>query len=268
MIKKIKFYQYAVSIDNDTSFSSLENIKDDNTEPTIIQNKIIKVHSFKVKRFSDRFFGLCIESGDLRDYVDTIVDTKDALKKKQNPREATQIELDTQFLILIDQKTQYIYLSNAKQKTFAQKQLADKTGKKVEISEIHSAESFEKNLDTISEISLSFEEMNLFNQNSLNIALNEDIYNYEADSVRVVFGYKHKKLTHRIASTIRNLMGDKYHYGKLSIIGKQSDGLNSIFKPEAILKYIELNVQQPENTNNIDFITTFNLLISQILENE
>jgi hypothetical protein len=43
-----------------------------------------------------------VKSGDLSHYSDIIVDTKDDLKIKKNPRKNTQIELDNQFLLLID----------------------------------------------------------------------------------------------------------------------------------------------------------------------
>jgi hypothetical protein len=35
-------------------------------------------------------------------YSDVVIDTKDNLKIKENPRKKTQIELDNQFLLLID----------------------------------------------------------------------------------------------------------------------------------------------------------------------
>jgi hypothetical protein len=65
---------------------------------------VIKVDSFRVERFSSRFYGINVESGDLSHYSDTIVDTKDDLRIKENPRKNTQIELDNQFLLLVDKK--------------------------------------------------------------------------------------------------------------------------------------------------------------------
>jgi hypothetical protein len=95
-----------------------DNIEDKDTEPTTIQGEVIKVDSFRVERFSSRFYGINVESGDLSHYSDTIVDTKDDLRIKENPRKNTQIELDNQFLLLIDTQEKNVYLSNSKKKVF------------------------------------------------------------------------------------------------------------------------------------------------------
>jgi hypothetical protein len=265
-IKKFKFYQYSISIKEDENFSSLDDIEDEDTEPTIIQGEVIKVDSFRVKRFSDRFCGINVESGDLNHYSDTIVDTKDNLRVKGNPRKNTQIELHDQFLLLIDTNEKKVYLSNSKKKSFAQKLLTDRTRKNVVIKEILNKELFEKNLKTISEVNFLFSDLTLFNQTELNIALNDDIHNYDADSVRVIFKYRQKNISGKIKRVISKLIKNKDDY-QIKIVGKDEKGLESIFKPDSILSYLNIEATYKNNTRGVDYISVFSELIIKIKEN-
>jgi hypothetical protein len=138
--------QQRLAIDVCSLDAHTNQIEDKDTEPTTIQGEVIKVDSFRVKRFSSRFYGINVKSGDLSHYSDIIVDTKDDLKIKKNPRKNTQIELDNQYLLLIDTKEKNVYLSNSKKKVVAQKLLTDKTGKNVVIEEILSKEVENKRL--------------------------------------------------------------------------------------------------------------------------
>ena len=266
--KKIKFYQYFIRIEEDENFSSLDNIEDKDTEPTTIQGEVIKVDSFRVKRFSSRFYGINVKSGDLSHYSDIIVDTKDDLKIKKNPRKNTQIELDNQFLLLIDTQEKNVYLSNSKKKVFAQKLLTDKTGKNVVIEEILSKELFEQNLKAISEVNFLFSELDLFSRTDFNMALRDDIYDYDADSVRVIFNYKHKNISGKIKNAISELIRNQHCYSSLKIVGRDIKGLESIFKPESILNCLEIKVNVQNNTRSVDHTSVFDELMTKIKDNE
>ncbi len=264
--KNIKFYKYEINIENDNEFSKLNSIEDNNIDPLKINNEIIKIDSFRIKKFSNRFYGINIESGDLTHYSDIVIDTKDDLKIKENPRKNTQIELDNQFLLLIDTVNKNIYLSNSKKKTFIEKQLSQKTNSNVTVKEILDKKSFEESLKTISEVNFLFSDMNLFNQSELNLALNEDKYNYEADSVRVIFNYKHRSFTGKIKEKALGIMGMDYQ--KLKIVGRDKDSLETIFKPDSILSCIEIKSNLREKTRQVDYISVLNNLIVKINSNE
>lgn len=264
--KNIKFYKYSINIENDDKLSSLDVIEDNNIDPLCVHNEIIKIDSFRIIKFSKRFYGINIESGDLTHYSDTVIDTKDDLKVKDNPRKNTQIELDNQFLLLIDADNKNIYLSNAKKRDFIEKQLSQKTNSKVSVKEILNKKSFERSLKTISEVNLLFFDMDLFNKSELNLALTDDKYNYGADSVRVIFNYEHKSFTGKIKAKVLNLMNGDYK--KLKIVGRDQNHLETIFKPDSILNCIEIKSDLKEKTRQVDYMIALNDLIARINDNE
>ena len=264
--KNIKFYKYDISTESDKGLDCLDNIEDENIQPLTINGKVIKIDSFRIKKFSNRFYGINIESGDLTHYSDVVVDTKDDLKVKNNPRKNTQIELDNQFLLLIDTLNNNIYISNPKKRSFVERQLTQKTDSVILIKEILDKKSFEQSLDTISEVNFLFSNMDLFNQSELNIALDEDKYNYGADSVRVVFNYKHRRFVGKVKERISKLMGENYK--TMKVVGKDSSGLGAIFKPDSILNCIEIQSDRKENTRQVDYITVLSDLMIQIDANE
>lgn len=260
--KNVKFYKYNIGIEGDGEFNSLGEIEDNNIEPVRVNNEIIKIDSFRIKKFSNRFYGINIESGDLTHYSDTVVDTKDDLKIKDNPRKNTQIELDNQFLFLIDTVNQNIYLSNANKKAFIEEQLSQKTDAKVLVKEILDKKSFEQSLKTISEVNFLFSDMDLFNQSEINLALSDDKYNYGADSVRVIFNYQHRKFTGKIKEKVLGLMNADYQ--KLKIVGRDEFNLETIFKPDSILSCTEIKSNFKGKTRQVDYITVLNELIEKI----
>jgi hypothetical protein len=264
--KNIKFYKYGISIENDVDFSSLNKIENDNIEPKIIGNEIIKIESFKIKKFSNRFYGINIESGDLTHYSDTVIDTRDDLKTKDNPRKNTQIELDNQFLLLIDTVNKNIYLSNSKKRKFIEGQLSQKINLDVLVTEILDKKSFEKSLAIISEVNFLFYDMDLFNKSELDIALNNDKFNYGADSVRVIFNYKHKSFTGKVKKKILEVMGKDNL--TMKIVGKDKNNLETIFKSDSILNCIEITSSLKNGTRQVDYITTLNELMTEITNNE
>jgi hypothetical protein len=231
-----------------------------------INNEVIKIDSFKIRKFSNRFYGINIDSGDLTHYSDVVIDTKDNLKIKENPRKNTQIELDNQFLLLIDTTNKNIYLSNATKRKFIEKQLSQKTNLSVSVTEILDKESFEKSLKTISEVNFLFSDMNLFNQSELNLALTEDKYNYGADSVRVIFNYKQKSFSGAVKQKISELMDKDYQ--KIKIVGRDKNNLETIFKPDSILSCIEITSNLKDGTRQVEYITVLNELIAKINNNE
>jgi hypothetical protein len=263
--KNIKFYKYDISIENDEEFSSLDKIEDNNIDPIKINNEVIKIDSFRIKKFSNRFYGVNIDSGDLTHYSDTVVDIKDDLRIKENPRKNTQIELDNQFLLLIDTSNKNIYLSNAKKKGFIEKQLSQKTNSNVLVKEILNQTSFEESLKTISEVNFLFSDMDLFNQSELNLALTDDKFNYGADSVRVIFNYKHKSFAGKIKQKILELMCTDYR--KLKIVGRDESNLETIFRPDSILSCIEIKSSLKEKTRQVDYISVLNDLIVEVNNN-
>jgi hypothetical protein len=266
--KNIKFYKYNISIEGNEKLNKLINrIESDNIEPVKINNEVIKIESFKIKKFSDRFHGINIESGDLTHYSDVVIDTKDNLKIKENPRKKTQIELDNQFLLLIDTTNKNIYLSKANKRQFIEKQLSQKTNANVLVKEILDKKSFENSLKTISEVNFLFSDMDLFNQSKLNLALREDKYNYGSDSVRVIFNYRHRNFTGKIKQKILELMGGG-DCQKLKIVGRDESNLETVFKSDSILSCIEIKSDLKEKTRQVDYITVLNELIIQIKNNE
>ncbi len=188
------------------------------------------------------------------------------MKIKENPRKNTQIELDNQFLLLIDTENKNIYLSNSKKKTFIERQLSQKTNANVLVKEILDREAFERTLKTISEVNFLFSGMDLFNQSKLNLALNEDKYNYEADSVRVIFNYRHRNFTGKVKERALNLISGEYQ--KLKIVGRDENDLETIFKPDSILNCVEIKSNLKEKTRQVDYITVLSKLIIEITNDE
>ncbi|CAC9593093.1 hypothetical protein [uncultured Gammaproteobacteria bacterium] len=266
--KKITFYQYELCIDKDENLKSIESIENGNIEPFKVNKEIIKINLFQATKFSNRFYGFSIESGDLSHYSDKVIDVNDNLKIKNNPRKNTDIEFDDQFFFLVDTETKKIHLSNNKKKVAIEKLLIDKTGKTATIKEILNRENFEENLKKISEIDLIFTELTLFNNTALNQELSDDLYNYDADSVRVIFKYKDIGITSKIKTKIQKFMNGNDGYSSLKIKGKGKDDIGLLFNSNSIVENISIEVEPKNRQKNCDSDTVFNELISKIKENE
>jgi hypothetical protein len=263
MIKEIKFYKYNISIDKDPNYDCLNDIENHNIEPTEINGEIIKIESFNIKKFSNRFFGININSGDLYHYSDSVVDTEDNLKLKKNPRKSTEIEFDNQFFFLIDTEYSNIYISNSQKKSFIESSLSKKTGFEFNIELILNEDLFKESLKTISEVNFAFYGSDLFSKGSLVEELDKDKHNYEADSVRIIFNYKHKKFTGSLKNKIEKLIKNKGS-NKLKIVGKDSDDLETVFNADSILGSIPLKIKLEDKTKIVDYISVFNELIVKI----
>ena len=166
MEKPIKFYKYEIIIENDIELSFLDGLEDSNIEPLVIGGEIIQVDDFSKFRFSERFYGLYFQSGDLYNYSRNVIDTKNNLAKKKNPRKSTDIEFDKQFFFLIDRANRHIYLSDNKQKTYIAKWISEKTGNICRLKVILDEEKFKNSLQQVSEINFAFKNENTLFSNS------------------------------------------------------------------------------------------------------
>lgn len=268
MKRKINFYKYQIIVKDDIKLSFLDVLEDSNIEPQVINDEIIKIEDFKKTRFSDRFWGLYFQSGDLFNYSPKIIDTEDKLRKKKNPRKNTQIELDKQFFFLVDRMDGCIYLSDNKQKTFIKKWLSDKTGYYIELKIIIDEKRFKEKLDRISEINFTLKnERTLFNNTPLNRKLLDDLYNYEADAINVSLKYN-QKITQRIRDRYEMLLGEKEHYKTIQIIGKDDKGVDLIFNPKGILSRISSDEFLENDTKKFKQEDVFNNLIVKITQYE
>ena len=273
--KSIKFYKYSIDIEDDTNFSSLKNIQNDKNPHITSKEETTKVDLFNGEFFCDRFYGINLELGDATPYSDSVVDTKDNLNPtiKPNPRKETEIELDKQFLLLIDisKKTIYLFPGTQKYRELAEERLSEKINHnhKVNITQNLNKESFENTLSTISELNFCFEEIDLFNQeDDLSVRLNEDKLHYDANSVSIAFKYKNKNIMPGLKNKITKLIKNKDNYQNLKIVGKDRNGLESIFQSDAILSALEVKAQLEEKTKKFDYKKTLEQLIAEIKKKE
>lgn len=268
MEKDINFYKYDIVVEQDLNLSFLDTLEDKNIEPEKINGEIIKIEDFQKIKYSNRFFGLYFQSGDLYNYSPDIIDTKDDLKRKNNPRKNTQIEFDKQFFFLIDINKKNIYLSDCKHKTFISEWLKKKTGYVILLKVILDEKTFNLNLKKISEINFTFKnEKTLFNTNTLNNKLLEDLYDYGADSISISFKYK-RNVTDKIKEKYLNLIKRKEDYKNLKIIGKDDKDVDLIFNPDGILSKITMKEALDPDTKKFTADSVFNTLILRIKKYE
>lgn len=240
MERDINFYKYEIMVEEDPNLTLLDKIENGNIEPEKINGEIIKIEDFQKVKFSDRFVGLYFQFGDVFNYSPKIVDIKDNLKKKNNPRKNTQIELNEQFFALIDSKQKNIYLSDNNRKKFIIDWLKQKTKYIVILKIIVDEETFKSKLKKVSEINFTLKgERTLFNRTELNEKLFNDIYNYGADSINIIFRYK-RTITQNVREKINNLIKRKSDYKSLRIIGRDDKDVDLIFNPNGILSKIKI----------------------------
>ena len=247
--KNIKFYKYSIDIQDDKDFSSLKDIKN-NEKPNVDSGT--KVSLFNGEFFCARFYGMNIQLGDSDDYGEKVVNIKKNLEIEDNPKKKTQIELSGKSFLLIDKDNKTIYLSNSNHRELVENRLSEATKHTVSIKQILDEEKFQTSLNTISKLNFTFKNLDLFNRSDLNIALNKDLLNYEADYIKITFQYKHKSISKDLREKIKSMLtnNNKKKYRDLEIVGRNKDGIESIFKSDAILSSVKLTIQKSHYNDN------------------
>lgn len=214
---------------------------------------------------SDRFITLYFLNGDKYPYSEKVVDKN--LNEQDNPRSPDQIELDDQFFVLIDTKTQRIYISDLRRKPLIKEWLHDRLQVEVTIKAIIDESEFLNKIKNINKISFTIVP-NLFNStsNSLSQRLVEDIYGFGAEKARLELDFGNSRLTDQIASKINAILGRKAEYQEITVIGRSDSEMESILNLEGITNTITVDVSLDPKSKLLNVGEVFASLINKIAE--
>ena len=225
-------------------------------------------HSTVVKKssFGNEFISLYFEEGDTLPRPEVVYNVNNK-KEENNPRHENQIERDTQTFVLIEEKTQKIYLSNLKKKKAVEDWLTTKLNKSVIIKNIIDQERFIDEIEQLNSIWLSASP-NLFSSTGmLGEELDRDIHNFgihiKSLGVSVKFGAN--DFPEKAKRKIKQLLfqNEKSPLEKLEISGRVDDKFERVFNMNSIVDRIEIEVSA-EETGLFDENRVFTKLISEI----
>lgn len=232
--------------------------KDDRGEEVLMIKKITKTI------LVDRFIGIYFLEGDKYPYSDTVVDAN--LEEHKNPRGSNEIELDKQYFVLIDTKTQRIFLSDLKKKNLTKKWFEDKLKMDIDIKSIINEEDFINKIQSVNQISFTLVP-NLFNsadESVLSKKLLEDIYGFGASKAKLDLFYNNSSVSDTIKEKFKSLIGRKDEFESITVIGRSDENFESVFNLGEIINKINVDVNEDGETQFVDPIEVFNRLIELI----
>ncbi|MBU3925242.1 hypothetical protein KJ854_04885 [Patescibacteria group bacterium] len=273
MEKKIGFSINKLIIDDDIfdlDFFNKIDSKDKNKQ--VIAEEVISINAFEKETIEDRFISIYFEGWDKYPYSSKVIkaDSKN-LDEIDNPRAPNEIELNDQFFILIDVKTQRIYISNQNKVKSTIDWISDKTKSKVTIKPLFEESNFIEKVRSINEINFSIETENLFNSARAGLLSNElarDMNGFKADESKLSMIYKKSKPIDQIKEIVKKIIGAKINYKTLTIIGRMDNGVESILNLNGLVNRMLIDRPIEDETKKINKNEVFNALIIKIKQNE
>jgi hypothetical protein len=261
----LKFSLNQIRIDEvDTFLPSLfDPIPELHTDNFAIGGETVAVEKVEKKIYDERFLSLLFNSGKKYPYADVVFDVAN-LSETPNPRASNEIELNEQLLILIDCEKQIIYLSNQRMRKHVEEWLIQKTKLPITIKLLLDEEDFMEKVSSVSSVSLSADS-STFNsvQTTLAQKLSADAYGYGAERATLTLTYK-RNLSERAKAAIGTFMQQKRNFKKITMTGKTSAGLESVFDTDQIVYKMPMDTQKDDITGKYNHEDAFNSLILKI----
>jgi len=228
------------------------------------KEEILSIKKFTKAVEEERFITIYFNEGNKFPYTDKVIDSN--LEEHDNPRSPEEIELDNQFFVLVDVKTQRIFMSDQRKKTSFISWLSEKIKKQIEIKPIISEEEFIQKIQSINKICFSVVP-NLFNSQNEDILSNklvQDIYGFSADEGYIELTYNDAKMTDKILDKLKALIKRKKDFKDITVIGRGDNNFESIFNIDEIISAIYIDIDCGDEAKLLDEKNVFAVLINKI----
>ena len=246
-----------------SDFSSLPN-KDNFLPPTNKDNP----HDTVVKQtpLLDKFISLYFEEGGALPRPETVYNIETNIDE-ENPRNKKQIERNTQTFVLIEERTQKIYLSNLKKKKEVEDWLKKKLSKNIIIKNIIDQEKFIDEIEQLNTIWLATSPDIFSSTGILGEELTRDIHNFgiSIKHLGVSIKFEGNRFPKKAMQKLKQLLSKNQRspLEKLEISGRVDDKFERIFNIDSIVDKIEIEVA-PEKTGLFNKDNVFKKLINKI----
>ena len=231
--------------------------KDDIGKNILIQSKI----------FNNRFFSLYFEEGNALPRAETVYDS-DVSKDVENPRHSNQIERREQTFILIDSKTQKVFLSNFGKKQKVIDYLKEKlVVEELDIKNIIDRNNFTEQIKKVERIYFAASPGLFTAEGILGEVLSRNINNYGVDIKKLGLYIKFDKdsVTQKLKGLIEKLLDQQEGHliDKLEVCGRSDENFERVFNTGEIIDKIEIDVE-PKESGMFDRKVVFEALIQTI----
>lgn len=171
-------------------------------------------------------------------------------KTEENPRSEFQIEEGDQMFVLIDVKTQRIFLSDYRKRNYVCDFLLEKLNEVASFKNIVSRDSLDE-FKSIKSVKFSAPP-NMFTQSGrLGEILTQDIDNYGVGikRVEVALKFSDNRLPDRLKSTIKKLISEKENQqlDTLIVSGKSDRDFERIYNTESIIDKVHIDIVKGES---------------------
>ena len=272
MSKKTLKFTVSQLIINSSHFdlSTFSDLKDADLDTYKVVHKegekeeILSITKFTKALEEERFITIYFNEGNKFPYTDKVIDSN--LEEHDNPRSAEEIELDNQFFVLIDVKTQRIFMSDQRKKTSFISWLNEKMKKEIVIKPIISEKEFIQKIKSINKICFTVVP-NIFNSQNKDILSNkllQDIYGFDAEEGHIELSYNDAKISEKIINKLKALFGRKEEFKEITVIGRSDENFESIFNINEIINAIYIDIDCSNETKLLDEKNVFAVLINKI----
>lgn len=267
--KNLKFTVNQLIINNLLfDLSTFNDLKDADTDTCKVVHKekeeILTITKFTKTIEDERFITIYFNVGNKFPYTDKVIDSN--LEEHDNPRSAELIECDNQFFVLIDVKTQRIFMSDQRKKTSFISWLNEKMKKAIVIKPIISEKEFIQKIKSINKICFTVVP-NLFNTPNEDILSNklvQDIYGFGAEKGRIELFYNDARISDKIINKLKALIERSYDFKDITVIGRSDEDFESIFNINGIISKIKIDIDCSNETQLLDEKNVFAVLINKI----
>ncbi len=216
--KNLKFTVNQLIINNlRFDLSTFSDLKDADWDTYKVVHKekeeILSITRFTKAIEGERFITIYFNEGNKFPYTDKVIDSN--LEEHDNPRYAEEIELDNQFFVLIDVKTQRIFMSDQRKKTSFTSWLKEKMKKTIVIKPIISENEFIQKIKSINKICFTVVPnlCNTQNEDILSNKLVQDIYGFGAEEGRIELSYNDARISDKIIEQAHKHKNPLQHKG-------------------------------------------------------
>lgn len=268
--KILRFSVNQIVIDDKPSIdiNDFDSIPTEEVDPQVIYKDKPEEETLSVKRVhknitDNRFISVYILSGDKYPYSQKVVDH--SLAERDNPRSPDEIELNKQLFVLIDTLTMRMYISDQRTRNSFCSWLTSKISSEVNVKAIFNEADFLSKIKSIDKLSFTITP-NLFNSSSDSLTehLVQDIHGYGAERARLELFYGNSRVTDPIMSKITTLMGRKYDFDDITVVGRSDGEMESVLNLNEITNTIIIDVPEDQESKLINYEEVFARLIGKV----
>lgn len=256
MTEEISFHCSQVIINDELiHFQHIQNLVDKPYEKTDSKH----FETMKCIEAGD-FVKLIFQTGDPTPWNPEIYDIE-TRENLENKRLKTQVEPAIHYG-LIDLLRGWVWLPYRVKGVF--KDAIASVHKNHAIKPIYDEKQFFEKIRILEEVKFGVVANHLFNkEDNLSETLTKDLYGYGADYAELTLKYNSPAAPDNFIKIIKSKLSKKYSFAKITVSGRDKNGLEMLFNPEAVSTRITLKVSTDENEMIIED-ELFNQLIAKV----